>query len=142
MIGLLKNFPRDQKFLLADRIQALTSEVLEIFIEAYYSRGFEKKNRLQQANIKLEKLRYYIRLCYELGFYSSIKYANYSGKNPGYWSNERRMDKIIAIKDAGQDVRLCYQPPPDCFCVQQPTTKGELHGKQCWTIPFAHSIGP
>ena len=48
--------------------------VLELFIEAYYISGSEKRNKLQKANVELEKLRYYVRLCYELGFYNSTKY--------------------------------------------------------------------
>lgn len=75
LIGVLKHFPREQKFLIGDRIQSLISDILEAFIEAYYSPGKEKKPRLIQANIKLEKLRYYIRLCYELGYYPSTKYG-------------------------------------------------------------------
>lgn len=75
MIGVVKHFPRDQKFLIADRMQNMVSDVLEIFIEAYYSSGKGKKAKLLQANIYLEKLRYYVRLCHELGFYNSRKYA-------------------------------------------------------------------
>lgn len=75
MIGAMKHFPREQKFLIGDRIQGLISDILEAFIEAYYSPGKEKKPKLMQANIQLEKLRYYIRLCYELGYYTSTKYG-------------------------------------------------------------------
>lgn len=74
MIGVLKHLPRDQKFLIGDRIQNLVEDIMELFIDAWYLPGSEKKSRLLQANIKLEKLRYYVRLCYELGFYNSIKY--------------------------------------------------------------------
>ena len=76
LIGILKNFPRDQKFLIGDRIQGLISDVLELFIEAYYSSGKDKKPKLLRANIQLEKLRYYVRLCYELGYFSSQKYGH------------------------------------------------------------------
>jgi len=75
MISIIKNFPRDQKFLIADRMQNMSSDILEIFIEAYYSQAKDKKAKLMQANILLEKLRYYVRLCYELGYYNSIKYG-------------------------------------------------------------------
>lgn len=75
MIGVIKNFPRNQKFLIADRMQNLISDLLELYIEAYYSRNASKKAKLLQANILLEKLRYYVRLCYELDFYNSTKYA-------------------------------------------------------------------
>ena len=74
MIGVLGHFPHNQKSLLADRMQNMISDVLELFIEAYYGSGSDKKNKLRQVNVKLEKLRYYTRLCYELGFYNSTKY--------------------------------------------------------------------
>lgn len=75
MIGVLSHFPHNQKPLLADRIQNQVSDVLELFIEAYYGSGSDKKSRLLQVNVKLEKLRYYVRLCYELGYYNSTKYG-------------------------------------------------------------------
>ncbi|MCB0567737.1 MAG: diversity-generating retroelement protein Avd [Phaeodactylibacter sp.] len=75
MTGVLSHFPHAQKSLLADRIQNLVSDVLELFIEAYYSSRGNKRDKLQEVNIKLEKLRYYIRLCYELGYYNSTKYG-------------------------------------------------------------------
>lgn len=74
MIGVLKHFPRDQKFLIADRMQNQLSDLLELFIEAYYGSGETKRTNLLQANVQLEKFRYYLRLCYELGFYNSVKY--------------------------------------------------------------------
>lgn len=76
LIGVLKHFPREQKFLIGDRVQGLVSDILELFIEAYYSPGKDKKPKLLRANIQLEKSRYYIRLCYELGYFSSRKYGH------------------------------------------------------------------
>ena len=75
LIGVLKHFPREQKFLIGDRVQGLVSDILELFIEAFYSPGKAKKAKLVQANILLEKLRYYIRLAYELGYYNSKRYG-------------------------------------------------------------------
>ncbi len=74
IIPVLKKFPRDQKFLLGDRLQNLSSDILELFIEAYYAPRPEKKDKLIEANIKIEKMRFYFRLCYEMGFYHSNKY--------------------------------------------------------------------
>lgn len=76
MIGVMKHFPRDQKFLLADRMQNQISDILELFIEAYYVSGSSKKGKLLEANVQIEKLRYYVRLCYELGYYNSSKYGS------------------------------------------------------------------
>ena len=74
-LEMTSNFPRKHKFLLGDRIQNLTSDLLEIFIEAYYGQKNQKKPLLLKANIQLEKLRYYFRLCYDMGLYTSRKYA-------------------------------------------------------------------
>ena len=80
LIGVLKHFPREQKFLIGDRVQGLVSDILELFIEAFYSSGKAKKEKLVQANILLEKLRYYIRLAYELGYYNSKRYGQIMDK--------------------------------------------------------------
>lgn len=90
-IGLIEKFPRDQKFLIGDRMQGIASDILETLIEAYYSSGQHKKPLLHQTNIKLEKLRYYLRLCYELGYFQLPKYkavaemVNELGQMIGGW---------------------------------------------------------
>ncbi len=55
VIPQLSKFPRDQKFMLADRIENLALDILDDFIVAYYSR--DKLERLRNANLKLERLR-------------------------------------------------------------------------------------
>ena len=57
-------FPRAQKFLLGDRMQALALDVLEDLIEATYTR--ERGSLLQRANLRLEKLRFMVRLAKDL----------------------------------------------------------------------------
>jgi len=72
-------------------VQGLVSDILELFIEAFYSSGKAKKEKLVQANILLEKLRYYIRLAYELGYYNSKRYGQimekiqHIGRMTGSW---------------------------------------------------------
>ena len=90
-IPVLNKFPRSQKFTLADRIQNSLSELLEEIIRAYYSPVSTKKEMLQQVNIRLEILRHYFRLCYDLGLYSSLKYKGFAerldeiGRMTGGW---------------------------------------------------------
>ena len=60
MIPKLEKFPRSQKFVLADRIESLTLDILDLLIEAAYSR--KKDDLLRRANLQLEKLRYLVRL--------------------------------------------------------------------------------
>lgn len=84
MIPVLARFPKHQRFFLGDRMQNVLTDTLELFIEAYYLSGETKKEKLKQANIHLEKLRQYCRLCYEMGYYTSLKYQELS----------RRIDEI------------------------------------------------
>jgi hypothetical protein len=64
IIPKLERFPRGQKFLIADRIESLMLDILEDLIEAAYSR--RKDAVLRSANLRLEKLRYLIRLSKDL----------------------------------------------------------------------------
>ena len=51
LIPQLSKFPRDQKFLLGDRIETRLLDVQERCLRAYYSR--EKRVHLQEANLLL-----------------------------------------------------------------------------------------
>jgi hypothetical protein len=73
-LPLIERFPKQQRFLLGDRIQILAMTILELLSEAYYLPSSNKKERLNEVNIKLEMLRYFNRLCYENGYYSSLKF--------------------------------------------------------------------
>jgi len=55
LIPQLTKFPRDQKFLLADRIETLLLDYLEDMIQAYYTK--DKAFILEQGNLKLERSR-------------------------------------------------------------------------------------
>ncbi len=74
LIPILARFPKHQRFFLGDRMQNILTDTLEMFIEAYYISGEAKKEKLKQANIYLEKLRQFNRICYEMGFYTSLKF--------------------------------------------------------------------
>jgi hypothetical protein len=64
VIPKLDKFPRSQKFVLGDRIESLLLDILELLIDAAYSR--KKAPLLRSANLKLEKLRYLMRLSKDL----------------------------------------------------------------------------
>ena len=55
-------------------------ETLEILIEAYYLPKEQKAPNLTKANLNFEKLRYLIRLGYELGYYNSTYYGRFAEK--------------------------------------------------------------
>lgn len=64
LVPQVGKFPRSQKFSLGERLESASFDVLEILLDAWYSQT--KLPLLRQANIKLEKIRYYIRLCKDL----------------------------------------------------------------------------
>lgn len=80
LLPVLAKFPRDMRFFLGDRIQALSADILERLIEAYYAPAQEKKPLLLKVNLLLTKLRYYVRLAYEQGYYGSGKLKEISEK--------------------------------------------------------------
>jgi|APTNR8051073442_1049403.scaffolds.fasta_scaffold13708_1 hypothetical protein len=90
-IPVLEKFPRNQKFTLANRIQDALSELLEELIRAYYAPISIKKEKLQGVNVRLEILRHYFRLCYDIGLYNSLKYKDFAerldeiGRMTGGW---------------------------------------------------------
>lgn len=73
----LEKFPRSQKFLLGDRIQNILLDCFELLIEANYSR--EKADVLKKANLKLEKLRFLIRVSMDM-HYLNIKGYEFASK--------------------------------------------------------------
>ncbi len=96
LITVLGKFPRDQRFLLGDRIQNMVSDVLELLIEAFYLPRTQKAPHLQKVNITLEKLRYFIRLAHQRNYLSTGKYKQLSehlnsiGRQVGGWLKKVR----------------------------------------------------
>ena len=91
LVPQLVKFPRAQKFVLADRIQNLLTDILQLLIEAYFTRTDAKKPILQKANLELEKLRYLVRLakdlyCLDLRRYEYVQEKiNDIGAQVGAW---------------------------------------------------------
>ena len=89
LIPQLAKFPRDQKFILADRIETLLLDFLEDIIQAYYSK--EKIPFLEKGNIHLERIRILIRLSHDLKIINHSRYElisvqiNELGKMVGGW---------------------------------------------------------
>jgi len=78
IIPRLKQFPRDQRFLLGDRIQTAAVDVLCLLVEANYSR--ERARILRKANLELEKLRYLVRIASDLHYLSARRYQHLAGR--------------------------------------------------------------
>jgi hypothetical protein len=74
LVPTVEKFPRSQKFMLGDRIQATALDVLEALIEATYSR--DRRGHLARANLGLEKLRHFFRLAVELKHVDGRRYEH------------------------------------------------------------------
>lgn len=73
LVPTVEKFPRRQKFLLGDRLQATALDVLERLIEATYTR--ERRRHLAAANLGIEKLRFLCRLAKDLHHLDERRYA-------------------------------------------------------------------
>ena len=73
LIPQLGKFPRDQKFVLGDRIETKVLEVQESCLRAYYSR--DKRGHLLEANLQLEVTRHLVRLAHALKLFSTHTYG-------------------------------------------------------------------
>ncbi|HOC56492.1 MAG TPA: diversity-generating retroelement protein Avd [Verrucomicrobiota bacterium] len=73
VVPQLNRFPRDQKFVLGDRIETKLLEVQEHCLRAYYSR--DKRAHLLEANLTLEVTRHLIRLAHGLRLVSNHTYG-------------------------------------------------------------------
>lgn len=78
LIPQIGKFPKNQRYLLGDRLETMVLEILELLLEAVYSR--EKLILLRRANVKLETVRYYVRLCKDLKLVNLHGYETISCK--------------------------------------------------------------
>ncbi len=77
IIPQLGKFPKSQKYLLGDRIETTLLDIMDLLIQAVYTKN--RASFLKDANLKIEKLRYLIRLTMDLK-YLSIKQYEYASK--------------------------------------------------------------
>ena len=104
-IPKLGKFPRDQRFLLADKVQTLMSEVLEDLLFSSYTKPLEAIEKLKKSNLKLEKLRFYLRMSKELNYTSTKAYhyfvtkVNEIGTQIGGWIKYKA--KMLKPNDVG-----------------------------------------
>jgi four helix bundle protein len=68
LIPLTVKFPRHQRFVLATAIQQAALALQARLIEAV--RLPDRKGALRSADVELDKLRFYLRLSYDLGYIS------------------------------------------------------------------------
>ena len=74
VVPQLDKFPRVRRFTLGERIEHLLLELLELLVEAAFSRA--KQVPLRQANLKLEVLRHLWRAAHELQALPARRYEH------------------------------------------------------------------
>jgi len=93
LIPQLDKFPRSRRFTLGERVEGGMLEVLELLVEAAYSRS--KDIPLRQANVQLEVVRHLWRLAYELKVIATRQYEHGAkllddlGRQIGGWLRSR-----------------------------------------------------
>ena len=76
LIPQLDKFPRSRRFTLGERLETILLEVLELLVEAAFSRDADKRVALKRANLRLEVSRHLWRLAHELQVISTQRYEH------------------------------------------------------------------
>lgn len=69
-----EKFPKKVRFTLAERLNNIGLDMVEDLVEARYSR--EKWHQLKISNLRLEKMRVLLRICFEQKFISQSNYKH------------------------------------------------------------------
>lgn len=78
VIPQINKFPRDQRFVLGDRLETKLLDVQESCLRAYYTR--DKRTHLLEANLRLEVARHLVRLAHALRLFANPTYATLAEK--------------------------------------------------------------
>lgn len=94
MLPKIAKFPKDQRFLLADRIERILLDILEMLIEAVYAPN--RREILVRVNLKLDVLRFLMRLAADMKYVNLAAYDFFSrsalevGRMVGGWLKQER----------------------------------------------------
>lgn len=94
LIPVVEKFPRSQRYVLGDRIEATALDALEGLIEATYTR--KRLPILESVNVRLEKLRFLFRMATELRYVDQRRYQvaarslDEVGRSVGGWIKAHR----------------------------------------------------
>jgi four helix bundle protein len=76
LIPATTKFPREQRFVMARAVQETALRFHERLIEAGLTQNKARRRALAQADVDLTKLRFYLRLCQDLGVITSRQYRH------------------------------------------------------------------
>ena len=106
LMPTVEKFPKSHKFTIGDRIEIAALDVLEMLIEATYTK--DRLQHLQQANLGIEKLRFLLQLATDLKLLDRRRYEyaaralDETGRLIGGWTKAQRTasSNTVAIADA------------------------------------------
>ena len=96
LIPRTMSFPRSQRFVVTKRLQDAALDFYERVAEANGLRGAERLERLREADVALDKVRYYLRLSVRWAWLSPGQYEHVSrmvaelGRLLGGWMRQTR----------------------------------------------------
>jgi hypothetical protein len=76
LVPATTKFPREQRFVMARAVQETALRFHERLIEAGLARDKTRQRALAQADVDLTKLRFYLRLCQDLGLITPRQYRH------------------------------------------------------------------
>jgi len=78
LLDKVEKFPRNVRFTVSDRMINLGFDIMEAIVEGIYTRS--RTDILRRANLYMEKLRIYVRICLERR-YLSVRQYEYLSEN-------------------------------------------------------------
>ena len=99
LLSATEKFPKRTRFTFADRINNLALDVVEDIIEARYSKS--KIQILQKANLRVEKIRMLLRICFEMrviplaGYKQAMYQLSECGKMFGGWIKQQKAGSTL-----------------------------------------------
>ena len=79
LIPRTMDFPRSQRFLVTKRLQDAALDFYERILEANRCQGASRLEKLEQADVCLDKIRHYLRLAAQWKWLSSGQYRHAAG---------------------------------------------------------------
>ena len=98
LIPHIDKFPRSRRFTLGERLETGLLDVLELLVDAAYSRN--KETPLKRANLRLEMVRHLWRLAHELKVMTTRQYEHGAkllddlGRQIGGWLRSRESGEV------------------------------------------------
>lgn len=76
----MPNFSKDSRYTLGAKIDSMFLEVIENIIKAGYSEKLEKQISLKRASVKLDLLKFFLQITWEIKSLDNKKYIKLSEK--------------------------------------------------------------